>query len=281
MARRSAARVLGLSALSLSGLGALVLGLALPAAAQTTTSVVTSASVNMALRLSMPGHSVSDLDAYGQIEFTGHSLAIAVALPETAGRAKGQKAATLDLRGELINGTVYLTLPPSLVPKSDSPNVYYAVSASTASDFSTALSQTAVAVTYARILLDSLATSQALHKLGSRTIDGVRVTGIRTTLSLAQLFKVMPALSPVTQGALTPMANTPIPITAWVDGQGRLVEAVLTQPKGVRTWIAGTIRFSNFNAPVTVNAPPAASEHPISKSQLATLTAANPFATGG
>jgi hypothetical protein len=281
MARRSAARVLGLSALSLSGLGALVLGLSPPVGAQATTSVVTSASVSMALRLALPGHPVSDLDANGQIEFAGHSLVIAVALPETAGRAKGQKAATLDLRGELINGTVYLTLPPSLVPKAGSPNVYYAVSAGTASDLSTALSQTAVAVTYAKILLDTLAGQQALQKLGSRTIAGVRVTGIRTTLSLAQLFKVMPALSPVTQGALTPMANTPIPLTAWVDGQGRLVEAVLTQPKGARTWIAGTIHFSNFNAPVTINAPPAATEHPISKTQLATLAAANPFATGG
>jgi hypothetical protein len=294
MVRGSARRVLGLSALSLGGLGALVLGPSLPAAAHphtlrstraaadpVITPVVTSASVAMTLRLAIPGHPISDLDAYGQIDFPADSLVMAVAVPVTAGRAKGQKATTLDLRGELVNGIAYLTLPPSLVSKEGSPNVSYAVSTQTKSGFSTALSQTAVAITYARILLDTLAGQQAVHGVGTRTMDGVRVTGTRTTLSLAQLFKVMPALSPVAQGSLAAMATTPIPITVWTDGQGRLVEATLTQPKGVRTWIAGTIHFSHYNAPITISAPPAATEHPISKSQLALLETANPFAPGG
>ena len=91
----------------------------------------------------------------------------------------------------------------------------------------TALTQSAVAVTYAKLLLDELTDHQTARHLGSRTIGGVSATGTGVDLTLAQLLKLVPELSPTMTKAAARMADQTIPATVWVDRQGRLVEVNL------------------------------------------------------
>jgi hypothetical protein len=55
----------------------------------------------------------------------------------------------------------------------------------------------------------------------------------------------------------------------------------MTQPKSATTWIAGTVRVSNLNAPVSISAPAANTVRPISKGELAFLATEDPFGAQG
>jgi len=280
-----------LGALSACSLGALALGaLAGPAGAtstSTSTPLLTSATVSIALRMALPGRQVSTLVADGRIDFAHQAMALSVTLPESGSRphgpAKGRApAGALTFKGAWVGGTAYVTLPASAAALAGgAPDVSIPTTAALRTEVTTALTQTLVAVTYAKTLLDTLAPAQAQTSVGSRTIDGVRAEGTKVDLSVSQLLKVVPALSPGMGPSLGTMGHTEIPVTLWVDHQGRLVEAVLAQPKSATTWIAGTVHFTHLDAPVTITTPAADSVRPISKGELAFLVAQDPFGVEG
>ena len=279
-----------LCALSACGLGALALGaLAGPAGAasgstSTSTPLLTSATVSIALKMALPGRAVSTLVAAGQIDFAHQAMALSVTLPETGprphGLAKGRAhlSGALTFKGEWVGGSAYVTLPASAAALAGgAPDVSIPTTAALRTEITTALTQTLVAVTYAKTLLDTLAPSQTQTRVGIRTIDGVKAEGTEVDLSFSQLLKVVPALSPGMGPSVGTMGHTEIPVTLWVDRQGRLVETVLAQPKSATTWIAGTVHFTHLDAPVSITAPAPDSARPISKGELAFLAAEDPF----
>ena len=284
-----------LGVLSICGLGALALGAltAGPAGAATpgtapTSPLISSAAMSVNLRLARPGRAVTSMVARGRIDVTHGAMTLTVTLPESGPRPHGlaknrpHPNGALTFGGAWVGGTGYLTLPSSVAALAGgAPSVSIPPTATLRTEVMTALTQTAAAITYARILLGTLTSPQAPTRVGTRIINGRRAQGTEVNLTLSQLLKVVPALSPamgVTEGA---MGRTEIPVTVWVDRQGRLVEADMAQPKSAATWMAGTVRFSNFNAPVTISAPPADTVRPISKGELAFLAAEDPFGGQG
>ena len=130
----------------------------------------------------------------------------------------------------------------------------------------TALTQSAVAVSYAKLLLDELTVHQTARHLGTRTIGGVSATGTGVDLTLTQLLKLAPELSPTMTKAAARMADQTIPAEVWVDRQGRLVEVNLgpsTSKDNGKSPVIGTLRFSGYGAPAEVTVPPPATVVPI------------------
>jgi hypothetical protein len=153
----------------------------------------------------------------------------------------------------------------------------YPVPAALGNDLNTSLSQTSVAITYAHLLVDTLV-GQHTRGAGKRTMSGVRVSGTAVNLNLGELLKIVPAIGPVMGTALAPMSNTAIPATIWTDSRGRLIQVTFSQPKSATGGLAGTVRFSAFNVPVTITAPAAATVRPMPKQELDFLEAQDPFA---
>jgi hypothetical protein len=299
--RNTVRRVLGRGtrcALGVLGLGTVVtVGAAGLAGAATTTldgagkvtpSVITSAHVEFALRIALPGHYVTEMRGNGAIDFTGSAATMTLEQPASGLHANALAKGThlpssgqVVMKGEWVDGAAYLTLPASLAALVDGPTTFsYPVPAATASDITTALSQTAVAVSYAHILVGALG-GRLVGSAGRRTIHGVRVSGTEVDLTLSQLLKVVPALSPVLAASLTPMAHVEIPVTVWVDRKGRLVEATMSQPASARTGISGSVRFFEFDAPVTITTPTAGSVRSASKGELALVGAEDPLQGAG
>jgi hypothetical protein len=294
LARRTARRVLAMP--MLCRLGALGLGAVTVVATGSATAasapplgVITSAAVVFNLTVSVPGHYVTTVRGNGQIDFTHHDVTMSLTLPVTGlhsnQRVNGKKAVALSgplqLKGQWIAGAAYVTMPVSLASNiGGAPTASYPVPTSLADDFDTSISQTAVAITYAHLLLDTLV-GQHTRDAGHKTMDRARVSGTSVNLTLSELLKIVPALGPIMGTTLAPMAHLSIPVTIWTDSRGRLVQATFTQPKSAVTGLSGTVHFSDFNGPVTMTAPAAGSSHPISKSELAFLRAQNPFGGGG
>jgi hypothetical protein len=204
-----------------------------------------------------------------------HSSEIGKGIPRSTG--------TLQLQGEWVGGTAYVKVPASLSSLAGgAQELSYAAPAATAHQVDTALSQTAVALTYAHILAGTLAAHEIQHRMGTRSMNGVSATGTKINLTLAQLLKVIPGLSPAMTADIAKMADTEIPVTVWVDRQGRLVQATMAAPviSGMGS-ITGTVKFSGYNAPVTITAPAAGTVKPVSKSELTLLESENPFGTKG
>ena len=104
---------------------------------------------------------------------------------------------TLQLHTEWVDDQAYMTVPSAWSALAgDAPTVSIPTSPTMVRGIDTALTQSAVAVTYAKILLDELTAHATVHRLPGRTIGGVRVTGTRVDLTLTQLLKVVPELAP-------------------------------------------------------------------------------------
>jgi hypothetical protein len=237
--------------------------------------------------VTLPGHYVTQVRGSGPIDFTHRAVSLSLTLPASGLHAnalvKGKKvpSTALAFRAEWVNGAAYLLVSPSVAALTGgSPTVSYPVPSSLASDITNSIGQTAVAVTFAHLLLDTLVGSD-VHRVGTKTMNGVRVSGSAVTLTLAELLKVVPAMAPVMGADLAPMAKTPIPATIWTDSRGRLVQATLTGSRSARIGLTGTVHFSAFGAPVTVSAPPAATVRPIGKGELAYFRAEDPFPLAG
>jgi len=295
LAQYAVARVVGLTVLSgLTALGPGSFGAA--SAAPSTTkprakattkapTVTTSVAFTVDLQVRLPQSYAFALRGAGQADFAHRDVSLSFNLP-TAGLhssaiGKGVPRATgsLLLQGEWVDGTAYVKVPASLTALAGgAQNLSYAVPAATARQVDTAIDQSAVALTYTHLLIDTLAGHQSRHNMGSRSIGGVPATGTQIDLTLSQLLKVIPGLIPAMTKDIGKMADTKIPATIWVDAGGRLVEASMgSSAKTALGTITGSVQFSNYNAPVSIAAPPAGEVRPVSKSELALLEAANPF----
>jgi hypothetical protein len=282
LTRTAPIRVVGLLALggiaALSGLAAC--GVA-PSGADT--AVATSVSFSLDLQVEESATETTHLLAQGQMNFVQHSVAAVVTVPRASTGSSASDAEvgpgkdTLQLHTEWVDDQAYMTVPSAWSALAgDAPTVSIPTSPTMVRSIDTALTQSAVSVTYAKILLGELTAHATVHRLPGRTIGGVRVTGTRVDLTLTQLLKVVPELAPTLAKKGAAMAHASIPVTVWVDSQGRLIEVVMA-PAGGAPSVQGTVRFSHYGAPATVTAPPAGTVKPIPAALGRVLHASIPF----
>jgi hypothetical protein len=203
------------------------------------------------------------------MDFVHHALVATVTVPSHAVRSSDGSQAmpvkgSMKIETKWVDDRGYMTIPSSLsVLAGGARAVTLPASTSQYRAIDTTLSQSAVALTYAKILLGELTEQQTVHALGSRTIDGVFTSGTGTDLTLAQLLKLAPELSPAMTDDVGTMANGAISVTVWVDHRGRLIELTLAGIKGNSQSLSGTMQFSHYNAPITVKPPSAKTVKPI------------------
>jgi hypothetical protein len=271
LARYTATRIVGLAALggfTAFGFGALgsdnANGTSTPhsGSAPVTTSVAFTAN----FRVQQPGQYATGWRANGTADFAHRSAEESVTLPSSGLHALGMAAGAIlpghdqmTLQAKWVAGRAFVTVPPSLSHLFDSAGeVAIPVSAALARKIDLELNQSAVALTYAKVLLGELAGNQAQHRVGSRNIDGVRASGTEIMVTLTELLKITPGLSPTMSQDATTFGTEAIPVTVWIDHKGRLLEVTMTDPgKGTVPSLSGSIQFSHFNDPVTIAVPPA------------------------
>lgn len=248
----------------------------------TSAAVATSVSFAMNLDVTLRGKTTEHLLVQGQLNFAHHTIEADVTVPGSALRGAASAADAADdddpdadaahaptqspvkLHTEWVDDRAYMTVPSSWSAVAmGAQSLSIATTASQRRTVDTALSQSAVALSYAKILLHELTGQQAVHRLGSRTIDGTSATGAEVDLTLAQLLKVVPELSPAMSQDAKSMAGLPIAATVWVDRQGRLVAVTMPARKGQDAALTGSVRFSHYNATDTVVKPPAGTTKPI------------------
>lgn len=236
------------------------------------TDIATSVSFAVDLRTRMPAQRNVHLVVQGQMDFVHHTLTATVTVPTSAlsasvsGAGSPPAAGSITLHTEWVNNVAYVSVPPSWAAQAHGARTLsLPTSPSLRRTVTTTLTQSAVAVTYAKLLLDELTARQAARHLGSRMIDGVAATGTGVDLTLTQLLKLVPELSPTMTKAAAQMADQKIPATVWVDHRGRLVEVSLARStsKDTASWVIGTMRFSHYGAPAAAAVPPAGTVKPI------------------
>jgi hypothetical protein len=292
LARNAATCVAGLAALS--GFVVLVVGAtdttvasAKTTAASASSPVTTSVSFSVDLRLQMPKQYAVAWHATGDANFANHQTEESITVPSTGLHALNtHKSGVLPGAGSLVlgfkwvNGHAYLTVPATLSAVIGGQALALPFAASDALKIDRALDQSSVALTYAKTLLTQLAGGQPQHHVGTRTINGVATSGTRVDLTLSQLLKVNPGLSPTMIGDLSKFGGEMLPVTLWIDHQGRLREVTMASTvNSTVPSISGTVLFFNYNAPVTVSAPPANEVKPLSATFLKLLSGLSPFGT--
>jgi hypothetical protein len=266
LARSTATRAVGLAAIGgIATLGLGGFGTAADAAPRPSSApVVTSVSFDVNLRVTMPGQYATTLRARGKTDFVHHALTATVTLPAVGlhasadglGSLPGDKPLTL--AAIWVDGRAYVTVPPSLAALAGGAKVLSVpVSGSDAGKVATAFTQSSVALSYTRLLMSELVQPDQQHRVAARTIGGVRATGTRADLTLAQLLKLVPGLSPSMSGDIKALAGVTIPVTVWVDRSGRLVEVALSPSSSPSGSISGTVSFSDYDAKVDIAAPAA------------------------
>ncbi len=237
------------------------------------TDIVTTVSFVVDLRTHLPAQRNVHLVVHGQMDFVHHTLTATVTVPTSALAASASYAGTqpaagsITLHTEWIDHVAYMSVPPVWAALAHGARtVSLPTSPSLRRTVTTTLTQSAVALTYAKLLLDELTAHQTARHLGSRSIDGVSATGTGVDLTLTQLLKLVPELSPTMTKAAALLADQKIPATVWVDHRGRLVEIRLAPPttkEHTASSVTGTMRFSRYGAPASAPVPPAATVKPI------------------
>jgi hypothetical protein len=242
------------------------------------TAVATSVSFTVDLHAHIPPHDGVHLVVRGQMNFVRHTLTATVTLPLPTLPASASEAGalpeanSLTVQTEWVNRHAYMSVPPAWAALAGGARILsLPTSSSLRRIVATTLTQSAVALTYAKLLLDELTDDHSAHRAGSRSIGGVPATGTQVELTLANLLKLVPELSPSMTKDVARMADQTIPATVWVDHQGRLVEVDLADPKGTPASVAGTVRFSDYGAPAPAALPPATTVQPIPPALLQLL----------
>ncbi len=280
----AATRLIGLAALG----GVVALGS--PAAAtapirsatkpahEVSTATATSVSFTVDLQAHIPAQRSAPLVVQGQMDFVHHTLVATVTVPlaalptssshDDATSGSAQPAArSITLHTEWVNQHAYMSVPSSWTALAKGASTLsLPTSPSLQRMVTTALTQSAVALSYAKLLLGELTDHGKARRLGSRTIEGVPASGSTVDLTLAQLLKLVPELSPTMTNAASRFADQTIRSTVWVDHHGRLVEVDLAPSKDATAWVSGTMRFSHYGAPAVAPVPPAATVKPIPQS---------------
>jgi hypothetical protein len=238
-------------------------------ASHTSAEVATSVTFAVDLYARVPARRTAHFRVEGQMDFVHHTLTATVTVPSNALHATASNAQIdltrnpTKLHTEWVGRHAYLSVPSSWAAMArGAQTLSLPTSPSLQRMVATALTQSAVALTYAKILLNDLTEHQAPHRLGTRTIEGVSATGSQVQLTLGELLKLVPQLTPTMTKSVALMADATIPAAVWVDGQGRLVEVSLGTSKSSAPSITGTVQFSNYSAPAKATVPPAATVKP-------------------
>ncbi len=238
-------------------------------------AIATSVSFTVDLRTRMPAQRTVHQLVRGQMDFAHHALTATVTVPTSdlptpaSGTGTLSAAGSITLHTEWVDGVAYMSVPSSWTALAHGARTLsLPTSPSVRRMVTTTLTQSAVALTYAKLLLDELTGRQKARHLGPRVIGGVPATGTGVDLTLSQLLKLVPELSPTMTKAAARMADRTIPATVWVDHRGRLVEVDLgTSKSGSKdremSSVTGTMHFSDYGAPVTAPVPPPATVEPI------------------
>jgi hypothetical protein len=239
-------------------------------ASHTSVAVATSVAFVVDLYAHVPARRNAHFQVEGQMDFVHHTLTATVTVPSNALHATAANAQVnltgnpTKLHTEWVGRHAYLSVPSSWAALArGAQTLSLPTSPSLQRMVATALTQSAVALTYAKILLNDLTEDQTSHRLGTRTIEGVSASGSQVQLTLAQLLKLVPQLTPTMTKNIASMADATIPAAVWVDGQGRLVEVNLAASKSSAASITGTVQFSDYGAPVKTTVPPATTVKPI------------------
>jgi hypothetical protein len=196
-------------------------------------------SAHVALAISTAGQNVT---AQGNEKLSGGKLT-ALDMSEQIG--------TLTIGIRILGSTIYAKLPPSSGVPAGKP---WIKASTTSTDPS--LRQIATSITSAEqsASLDGYRSfaqaATSVKDLGSSQINGTSATKYSLVVDVSKL----PA-SAATQ-ALKTAGLTTLPVDLWLDDQGRpvqFVENLTVQGKPVAT----KVTITNFNAPVTITAPPA------------------------
>lgn len=254
LTRTVAIRAIGFVALAgacATGVAGVGYGMSRASAAGT---MATSVSFRVDLHADPATGSPVDLTALGQMDFVHHTLAAMVTVPADGIGAVAGASGPLTFRCEWVGGRAYMTVPTALAQVANGAHlVSLPVSARVRQEATTVLAQSAAALSYAQILFGDLTTHQAVDRVGSKMIGGVRVQGTAVTITLDELLKLAPALTPVMETHAGSMADTPIRATVWIDRRGRLVEMAMARGKGAA--LTGTLRFYGYDAALPLHAP--------------------------
>jgi len=226
------------------------------------TAVVTSVSFTVDLHAHVPAHPTVHLAVQGQMNFVRHTVTATVTLPRPAFPASVAGALphgnSITLQTEWVNQHAYMAVPSGWSALADgAPVLSLPTSPSLRRAVMTTLTQSAVALTYAKLLLNELIDAHTAHRVAPRVIGGVAATGTHVELTLAQLLKLVPELSPTMSTYAARLADQTIPATVWVDHRGRLVEVTLADPGRTTAPVIGTVRFSHYGAPAPAPVPSA------------------------
>jgi hypothetical protein len=247
-------------------------------ASDASTAVATSVSFTVDLHAQIPPHHAVHLVVRGQMNFVHHTVTATVTLPRATLPASASDAEALSqgnsltVQTEWVNQHAYMSVPAAWAALAGGARILsLPTSSSLRRIVTTMLTQSAVALTYAKLLLDELTEDHTAHRAVTRSIGGVPATGTQVELTLADLLKLVPELSPTMTKDVARMADQTIPATVWVDHQGRLVEVDLADPQGSPASVRGTVRFSDYGAPAPAAVPPATTVQPIPPALLQLL----------
>jgi len=239
-------------------------------AGQTSAAVATSVTFAVDLYAHVPARRTVHLQVEGQMDFVHQTMTATVTVPSDALHATASNAEVngagnpKKLHTEWVGRHAYLSVPLSWAALArGAQTLALPTSPSLQRMVTTALTQSAVALTFGKILLDDLTDHQTAHRLGVRTIEGVTATGSQVELTLTQLLKLVPQLTPTMTKNIASMADATIPATVWVDRQGRLVDVKLAASRGSGASVTGTVQFSHYGAPAKAVVPPAPTVKPI------------------
>lgn len=253
---------------ALAGLVAFTLGTAVsgagPAGAVVlrTSPVVASATFAINLKVQVPGDAAVAWQADGQADFVHHSAQELVTVAPGGETLPANQS--LKLEAKWVHDRAYVTLPADTFGPQGGQTESLPESTSALRQINLALTQSAVALTYARDLLVDISSDGTRHSVGTRRMAGTNVTGTNVDLTLAQLLKVNPGLSPAMGGLIGAFGDVKLRATVWVDRSGRLIEVALhpLTPNAAAA-ISGTIQYSHYNEALSITSPAAGTVKPM------------------
>ena len=269
VARIAATGLVGLA--GVTGLGLVLAGGAsahgahhvLLADGSTNTPAPTSASFTLNVSLTTGG-TTTTVNGSGQVDFANAAASATVTVPPMAPFT----TTATTLSADFVGNTVYVSVPASFSSLFGGAQwTSIALPATDTGDVSSGFNAVAGGLGNIQSVLTTLeAHAGTVSDLGTSTVDGGPATGYKVSFDVAKLLADVPELPAGLAAKILAATGPTIPLTLWADAQGRLVQAsasdTVTTPTGT-TAVAATLDISGYDAPVTIEAPPAAQTKPL------------------
>ncbi|WP_158587957.1 DUF6612 family protein [Actinomadura logoneensis] len=111
-----------------------------------------------------------------------------------------------------------------------------------------------------------LTASKDIHEVGKETVNGVETTHYAGTMSVQEMAAKLPAQQQERQlKSFQKLGVQTLAFDLWVDGKQLPAKIAVKTPEGSSTKMDTTVTYSDWNAPVTVSAPPASEVGPMPK----------------